>query len=176
METSCRRCRKDLAFDKARGAFVYEGVAKDLISLYKYSSYTKIARFLANYMTGRLDDFGQIDFITYIPLHPLKKRIRGFSQTEKLARELSKLTGIPVKKTLERVKNTRSQTSLNLELRRENVKNAFEVFDPQNWKGETVILVDDVMTTGFTLSEAAKILKKAGVRKVYCLVAAIGKI
>ena len=103
-----------------------------------------------------------------IPLHKTKKRKRGFNQSELIAKELSKSLNIPLKTDiLVKTKKTQTQTNLTKEQRAENVKNAFIIKNPQSIEGKTVFLVDDVFTTGSTMKECAKTLKKAGATYVW---------
>jgi len=112
--------------------------------------------------------------ITPIPLHSKTFKSRGYNQAEIIAQELSQATGFPlIPDLLVRAHMTASQTKLSKEERRKNIKGVFEInaqYYPksdQALKGSSVILVDDVFTTGSTLREAAKILKKAGISEVY---------
>ena len=173
-EGRCPRCREKLAFDRSRGAFLYEGIVREIISLFKYQGQRKLGDFLAPYLLKPLSELGKPDFITPLPLHPVKRRKRGFSQTELLACSLSKLTGLPVKAPLIRVRNTKPQVNLAVEERKSNVRGAFALRGKEEIKGKNILLVDDVMTTGYTLSEAARLLKRSGASSVYALVVAIG--
>ncbi len=174
MEGKCPRCGEKLAFDRTRGAFLYEGIVREIISLFKYQGQRKLSDFLATYLLEPLSELGNPDLLVPVPLHPVKRRSRGFSQTELLARSLSKLTGIPVRTPLIRVKNTRPQVKLAMRERKINVKGAFVLKAKEEVKGKKVLLIDDVMTTGHTLSEAARTLKRAGAISVFGLVVAIG--
>ena len=105
-----------------------------------------------------------------VPLHPAKKRARGYNQSELLAQELGRLTTWRVDKGLERVKNTRSQVGLRADERASNVADAFE------WRGgdmpERILLVDDVCTTGSTLTQCALALRARGSEHVYAVTVA----
>ncbi|MFC1780234.1 ComF family protein [Patescibacteria group bacterium] len=117
--------------------------------------------------------------ITFIPLNPWRKRSRGFNQAELLAVKLSKCQDVKCVKLLKRVRNTRKQVGLKRAERLNNLKEAFAL-NEKTAKQLTakqkskVIIVDDVMTTGATLEECAKVLKKAGIKEVYGLVVARG--
>ncbi|MBU0975724.1 MAG: phosphoribosyltransferase family protein [Patescibacteria group bacterium] len=115
--------------------------------------------------------------LTFVPLHTRRKRWRGFNQAELIAKQLSDLWRIDSAKLLERRRKTKSQVGLKRKERLENLKGAFEIGDGEiaKWlNGRSVIIVDDVMTSGGTLEECALELKKAGVGKVYGLVVARG--
>jgi len=100
-----------------------------------------------------------------VPLHPAKEKARGYNQSLLLASDLAALTGWPVVRSLKRTRETESQVGLDIEKRRENVRDAFE------WQGDvaphSVLLIDDVCTTGATLSECALALTAVGTKRVY---------
>ncbi len=111
------------------------------------------------------------DVLTPVPLHPRRLRSRGYNQSALLAKELSKQLGLEVDQALlRRTNNTRPQVSASRDERRENVRGSFRCDGPAD--GRSVILVDDVATTGSTLSACAAVLKAAGASSVWCLVLA----
>jgi ComF family protein len=113
-----------------------------------------------------------------IPLHKAKLRKRGYNQAELLARGLGRKFGIRVVDCLERVKSTKTQVGFSQKERAENIKGAFAVkqrYQPSLKAFEQIILIDDVLTSGATLKEAAKVLKKAGGGKVFALTLAHGE-
>jgi ComF family protein len=143
----------------------------------KYEADTPLARALARLLSGALEadgrwvaEDGASPVLVPVPLHPAKKRARGYNQSELLALELGKLTGWPVVRGLERIKNTRSQVGLSANERADNVAEAFE------WRGgdvpERVLLVDDVCTTGATLTACALALRARGCEHVYAVTVA----
>ena len=108
-----------------------------------------------------------------VPLHPKKLCERNFNQSLLLARYAAPLLGTELDfLSLRRIKYTQPQTGLKSDERRKNVRGAFEVVDRKVVKGRSVLLVDDVTTTGSTLNECARTLKRAGVRDVFCLTVA----
>jgi ComF family protein len=108
-----------------------------------------------------------------VPLHPRRLRSRGFNQSLLLARCVASKTGSDLDfLSLRRTRFTKPQTELSSKERKKNVRKAFEVVAPEAVKGKTIVLVDDVATTGSTLNECAKALKKAGADSVLCLVLA----
>ncbi len=110
-----------------------------------------------------------------IPLHQKRKRFRGFNQSDILAQEIAALLKIPCKTDiLIRKRDTRPQVGLNLSQRNINIKEAFKVRNNLEISPESVILIDDVYTTGSTMNEAAKVLKKAGIKEVNGIVIAKG--
>jgi competence protein ComFC len=114
----------------------------------------------------------QSDVIVPVPLFWWKRLKRGYNQAQLLAAVVGDECGIEVNPMLRRVKNTRTQTKLDEELRKKNVSNAFEVNDG-SVKDKIVLVIDDVLTTGATVNECARVLKNAGAKKVYSCVAAI---
>lgn len=108
-----------------------------------------------------------IDLIACVPLHRSKMLNRGFNQAEILAKLLGEKLNITCSlEKLKRIKMTNSQFNLDLKQRRENISGAFTCTDPDFFAGRSVLLVDDIFTTGATLNECAKVLKQAGASRV----------
>ncbi len=106
-----------------------------------------------------------------VPLHPRRLRERGFNQSALLARYVARKTGMELDLfTFRRVRDTEVQSRLGKRARRRNVKGAFSVTDPAGFRGRTIVLIDDVATTGSTLHECSTTLKRAGAGGVLCLV------
>ena len=147
-----------------------------LVHELKYRGRTKLAPILGDALTSLMMAdplLKSADLIAPIPLHPARRRERGYNQSELLARRVSQLSGIPVTDVLRRVKNTKTQARIvNPDKRRDNLKGAFAVRDVAALKDKQVLLIDDVTTTGATLDAAAKELKSAGAGTVYALVVA----
>ena len=173
----CEEClRKRPLYDAALAPYHYEGSLMKAIHQFKYSS--KV--FLADSLGPLLVQFaqkhvkGSKDILTIpVPLHPKRLRERGFNQSLLLARHLA--DGLCTELdflSLRRVKSTLPQTGLDREERRKNVRSAFRLVNPKAVKGKLILLVDDVATTGNTLNECARVLKRSGARKVLCLVLA----
>ena len=164
---TCGECIKNKApFVKARSAYQYEGKILDAIHLFKYNADLGLALPLSE-LTARALDFGEKekpDIITPVPLHRKRLKKRGFNQSLILARHLAKILGVSEVDCLhlERIRHTLPQTNLRERERRINVKGAFSVKDPSPFKNKRVLLVDDVLTTGATVRECSKVLKKAG--------------
>lgn len=175
-ETVCNDCiEHPHNFSRARAIGQYDGVLGELVRLLKYDKKLSVGKRLGNMLATILqsDEFlSGSKAIVPVPLHRVAYRRRGYNQSEILAYEVSKLTGVPViNKILYRIKPTKSQTKLSPEERKENVKGAFRVIGNE-LKGKKVILIDDVCTTGATLDECASELMKAGADEVYALVCA----
>ena len=174
----CFNCRgskaKHFKCSLIRSALDFNEPSRALIHGLKYEKYTNIAKFLTPLMQKTLlenPDFLEAEYFVPVPIHKKRLKKRGFNQSEILARELSALTNIPVLPALIRIKNTKSQTKLTKKERAENIKEAFVCSCPKEIKKKAIILIDDVCTTGATLEECAKVLKKAGAREVYALCA-----
>jgi ComF family protein len=112
------------------------------------------------------------DVIVPVPLHAARQRERGFNQAQLLAELLSARTSIPTKPLLERIRYTTTQTALDRAERIENLHNAFRLRKKADVQALRVLLVDDVLTTGATLSECARVLKRAGALSVYAAIVA----
>ncbi len=170
----CRRRKR--AFWTARSAGVYDGVLKDALRQLKYRGRASIARplghFLAEYWKGMREEC-PVDAVAAVPLHFWRMRRRGYNQAELLARAFCRETGLPwAGRCLVRKRITRSQTELDLEKRFANVEGAFIVRKTERVKGKTILLIDDVCTTGATLEACAAALKDAGAKSVHGLTAA----
>jgi len=116
-------------------------------------------------------ELSQCDFLIPVPLHRIKYRERGFNQSLLLARRISAAAGIPVNSNLKRVKMTKPQSRLGSEERRKNVQGAFVVSQPEQFLGKSVVLVDDVVTTGSTLCACADVLRQTGAKAVFAVTA-----
>lgn len=168
----------NFAFDRAFYATTYDDVVKRCICLFKYDGKTQLANTLGKLMC----DFAvknitadEIDLIVPVPLHPVKLRERQFNQSEILATHLAgKMNKKVIRDSVRRIKYTAPQTELKKGERLRNVRDAFLVGKNSNFKEKTVLLVDDVLTTGATLHECAKTLKGAGADKVVALALARG--
>ena len=173
----CPNCAQNKLpwFRLARSAFRYEEDSKNLILSFKFYDRTDNAKILAKFMKNAAQDIFDkgIDLIVPVPLHYTRLFRRKYNQSALLAIELSKLTGIPVEfDELVRHKKTRPQVEFSGKVRQLNVRNAFSVKRPDDFKGKHILLIDDVLTTGSTLKECAKALKKAHPSSIDLLTAA----
>ncbi|MBI3698328.1 MAG: ComF family protein [Acidobacteria bacterium] len=168
----CGLCRGGLTgFDWGRGYGIYEGPLERVIQLLKYDRMRPLARELALRMANLVGEAGRVDLLAPVPLHRKRQWERGFNQAELLASELGRICGIPVDGVLlRRERATETQTGLAHNQRRLNVRGAFAARRPV--EGRHVALVDDVITTGATMSECARVLKQAGAARVVALAAA----
>jgi ComF family protein len=131
---------------------------------------------VARWLCTALDDERlrgcEFDIIVPVPLHPTRQRERGFNQASLLAELLTARISIPRKPVLKRVRYTTTQTALDRAERMENLHNAFRLRKNADVRGLRVLLIDDVLTTGSTLSECARILKRSGAISVHAATAA----
>jgi ComF family protein len=131
-----------------------------------------LAAFVASAL-GEHADIWRDGILVPVPLHARRRRERGFNQAEALASELGRLIGRPVeKRALRRVADIPPQTTMGKDDRRRNVRGAFRVARPERVRGRIVVLVDDVFTTGSTLGECARELRRAGAADVRALTVA----
>lgn len=171
----CNCASKPKFFFRAVSPFLYKDSVKNALLYLKNKKSNRLAEYFAKEMVKTFDkDFSdtKIDAIIPVPLHKSKLKSRGFNQSELLADEISKLKGIPVIKNclIQAEKNT-SQHNLKYKHRYQNVKGVYRASGiPIDCL--TVLLVDDIMTSGATLNECSKMLRLEGVLKIYCLTVA----
>ena len=155
-----------------RSAFIYDDESKNLILDFKFNDKTVSAETLANLLFSAGHDIWQEkpDLLIPVPIHQLRLLKRRYNQSALLVKYLTLKSGVAADYfSLTRHQNTIPQVQLSGEARRRNLQKAFRVKYPQNLQGKSVVLIDDVETTGSTLKECAKVLKKAGVSKIYAL-------
>ncbi len=156
----------------------YEDVLRQAIIWYKYKNKKSLAYPLGSLMLKTLKGrkWQLPEYIIPVPLSRKRLWHRGFNQAELLGSVISEKTGITVlNKILLRTRATEHQTKLGKIERQENVKGAFKIIDSSKIKGKTLLLIDDVYTTGATLNECSKVLKEAGASRIYSLTLAIGR-
>lgn len=159
------------SFSNARAAYVYDSVSKKMILSFKHGEALSLAPFLgqALWQSGK-ELVATADLLIPVPLHWRRLYKRGFNQSSLLAQRVGKLGNKPVSlNVLKRIHNTPSQGNLSLEERIKNMKECFKVVRPEKIKNKSILLIDDVMTTGATLNACAKTLLKAGAEKVTVL-------
>lgn len=165
-------------FDRARSAVRFEGGIMRLIRDFKYHHGVWLQEELADLLQACVATHyaGQrLDAVCAVPLHHVRQRERGFNQAALLAASLARRLQLPYRTHgLRRARDTGTQTHLTARERLSNVKDAFEVRNPARWRGLHLLLVDDVMTTGATVSACAKALKDAGAASVFGVTLARG--
>ena len=187
----CEDClRKKPYYTATYACYQYDGAIKDAIHQFKYGSKSFMSKSLGPLLAAFSENSDLMPYrqgnetcrwvqesdhllIMPVPLHPKRLRERGFNQSLLLADHVAVRLGTELDfMSLRRVKYTAPQTGLGKKARRKNVHRAFEVINSKAVKGKTVLLVDDVATTGNTLNECARILKRSGCSDVFCLVLA----
>ena len=169
----CGLCRRGVTgFDAAFSFGEYDAELRRLIHLLKYDGVRGLATPLARMLLRALPRSVAFDAIVPMPLHWTRQWHRGFNQSALLARALSRPLGVPVVSALRRARATVSQAGLTRAQRRANVAGSFRIRYRGAIAGRHVVLIDDVMTTGATLSAAASALKRAGARRVTALTVA----
>ena len=163
-------CRLGLnGFDKVYSFGSYEGNLRELIHLFKFSGITTLAKPFGNFLRQALPREAGFDVIVPMPLHWTKRYSRGYNQSQLLSKEISKVWKIPVRNVVRRVRRTEAQAGLSSAQRRLNVRAAFRARAKHNVTGLSILLVDDVLTTGATASACARELKRAGAAHVALL-------
>ncbi len=171
-EPVCGRClEREPAYAVHRSCGLYGGTLKDVILLFKYRRYAPLGRPLARFADGSLGADGRLwtgaDALVPVPLHPARRRERGFNQSRLLALELGRLRGLGVLDgVLVKTRNAPAQAGLKAAERERNVRGTYAVRRADRVGGRTLVLVDDVTTTGATLRECARVLVEAGAREV----------
>lgn len=169
-EGRCALCRRGVrGFDAAYSFGFYEDELRKLIHLFKYGRVQTLSAPLGRLLAQALPREQTFDVIVPMPLHWRKRWQRGFNQAELLAREIGRRTHTPVRSALRRVRSTVSQAGLTSAKRRANVSGAFRAKRRSPLDGQSVLLIDDVMTTGATAASCARALKRAGARQVTLL-------
>ncbi|NKB81566.1 MAG: ComF family protein [Nitrospirales bacterium] len=165
----CGPCRdKPPAYTKAWGLYPYQSPLKEAIHLFKYHGKVSLARPLATLMCQAFLHPPNIDYIIPIPLHPHRLREREYNQSLLLADPISRHLKTPVLcHTLVRTRPTPPQTTLSRSTRLKNLRHAFHINYPSRIDGQRILLIDDVLTTGTTVNECAKVLRKFGAADVY---------
>lgn len=178
-EEYCADCKKYThMYTKGRGLFLYQGAIKESVYKIKYQNKREYLEYYGMAIVQKLGaeiEKWNPQVLIPIPMYSRKQRKRGYNQSVILARRLGELMNIPVcEDALKKVMDTREQKELSHRQRRSNLKNAFSLEkDCPIWK--SVMLVDDVYTTGSTIDAAAGVLREHGVRDIYFVTICIGE-
>lgn len=165
---TCSSCRGQVDLTGVLAALRFEDIAKELVYALKFQSDRSVAKLLASTI-AKLVDPAQFDLITFVPSDGATLRRRGYNQARLIARALATQVGLPCEEALLRLKHS-PQIGLSRRQRLIAVRDNFVVL-PRKIEGQRVLVVDDVLTTGATLSECARVLKSAGARSVWGAVA-----
>jgi ComF family protein len=165
---ACVTHRKYFTIARALGAF--EGSLQEAIHRWKYEGKTYLTPLFAEWMAEGLNRYwepGSFDLLIPVPLHTQRLRERGFNQALLLVKDVSRRTGIPYQKTiLQKKKLTIPQVNLSGAEREKGLRGAFNVIEKEKLLGMSVLLVDDVYTTGATVNECSKMLLRGGAERV----------
>jgi len=170
-------CKKHrMGYDGITSPFYYEGGIKECIHKFKFNSRDYLGTILAEAMVEKVEkDFKDIhfDFVCFVPFSKMQRLRRNYNSSEILANKISSKLGIPFKSVLVKLFDTGTQHSMKVKNRSGNVFGVYDVKESVDVKGKTILLVDDIKTTGATLNECAWIMKIRGAQKVYCVTAAL---
>ena len=157
---------------------VYRGGLQSIIKALKYRGRRSTLTYIDTLLRAGLADkqlrhiLSGVDMAVAVPLYPAKEKQRGFNQAELIFKNFLQAADIPLTRQLVRLRATVSMYQLSEQERRQNLKNAFAVTAAKAVTGKNILLVDDILTTGATLHECAKVLKAAGAGTIYALVLA----
>lgn len=169
----CNECQNnEMNFDFARSSMIYEKEVVKLITSLKFHNKKWLAKMLAPFMvdTYKSNSY-ESDVVVPIPISAKRMAERHYNQSEELARYIAKELDLPLVTTaIEKYKDNKPQTGVSSRDRRENVKGVYRPIDRKSVKGKRVLLVDDILTTGSTASEVARVLKYCGATEVAVLV------
>ncbi|HEY8345201.1 MAG TPA: ComF family protein [Bacillota bacterium] len=175
----CAECRREPRFyRRGKAVFLYTGMIREILHAVKYDFRPELAAAIGTLMAVGIEGipfYDKIDLIIPVPLHPAKVRSRGYNQAELMAEPVAVSLGKPLQtRILVRNRPTKSQSECGRAERKKNIANAFTVINGQAVAGKNILLIDDIATTGYTLSECARVLLLAGAKEVNVLTAAIG--
>lgn len=183
----CKQCEKDLPYSKSGGIqhgnfftaclspLYYKESVRSALLRYKFYGLTVYAKPFGQLMSDCAEEYidAQVDIITWVPLSRKRLNKRGYDQARLLAEELSCSLMIPCEPVLKKKIHTRPQSRTgSAEKRKANISGAYEVIAPEKVSGKTILLVDDIVTTGSTFSECARMLGMSGANRVYCIAVA----
>jgi len=167
----CPECQHEpLPLDGVRSCYVYEGTIREAIHRLKFEKDLGLAEILAKALVKTLShEHWNIEVITSVPVSSTRMKERGYNQAEMLAVPLALITGIPYKRSLlKRIKESPSQIGLGRKERQENIRDAF-VATARASQFSSILVIDDVITTGSTLQSCALALREQGVKQVFGL-------
>ena len=163
----CLDCKKKrLIVDKARSALLHEGEGARIVYRAKQKKY--FCRTAAELMLPMLDEFSS-DALVFVPMTEKAVKRRGYNQSKEIAEELSRRSGIPLLDAVTKTRETGAQKELGRTEREKNLEGTFHVSDRKGVKNKRLLIIDDTLTTGATVSEMASVLKRAGAKEVCAL-------
>lgn len=157
-------------FDEHLYVFLYSGVVRSIILNYKFNDNAYLYKTFANFLlknTNFVENIKRYDIIMPVPLSKKRKKIRGYNQSELIAKQISYITKVTMDtKSIKKVKNIVAQSTLNKEERQNNIEGAYIIKNKNNIQNKNILIVDDIYTTGSTVNECSKILKQAGSKNI----------
>ena len=185
----CHECReKEPRFEKSSfklsfvagwtSVWYYKDIARKSLLRYKFGGRRSYAEVYGRVLAMKLQKEGRDDFdvLTYVPTAFIRKMKRGYDQVVLLAEAVGKELNVPVAQTLRKIRNTPPQSGIkNVARRRANVLGAYRCVDADAVRGKRVLLLDDILTTGATASECARVLLTAGAKEVSCATLAVSE-
>ena len=161
-----------ICFSHFTSVFIYSGLTRAKIHDFKFNKNIRLGKSLGDDMSFRVAEvFYDVTFdaVTFVPMTEKHEKERGYNQSEILAKQVSKHFSTPCNKLLTKVKETENQHTLDAEKRRNNLDGAFAVSAGADITGKTILLCDDIKTTGTTLKQCEKLLFEKGAKDVYCI-------
>jgi competence protein ComFC len=173
----CANCsHRTLHFDAAVAAYRSRSVVRQVVLGFKYGHEMRLRHLVGDWLCASLSDSRlagrTFNVVVPVPLHPARERERGFNQAALLGQIASDRLGVPARPVLQRVRYTTTQTAFDRAERMENLRDAFRLRRRADVRGCRVLLIDDILTTGSTLSECARVLREAGAHSVHAVTAA----
>ena len=167
----CERCPSNRHnFEQARSTCEFEWLSRHLVHRLKFGSERYLAKHMAYFMSEVFKNTDwEIDAVTFVPMTEAAEKRRGYNQAHLLAKEFCDIMQLPLERNVKKVRETSNQATLNYKERMENIKSSYEIIDKSVFRNKTVLVVDDVKTTGATLDEVARVLMKSGADRVYGL-------
>ena len=172
-DEKCVSCfGKNFYFESNVSTFIYDELMQELLRDMKFRNKKRIAIGLAKLWAKTIDLPDEELVLTWLPMHPVKQKERGFNQAEIMAKEIAKHFNLPCENILRRIVDTPAQSGLHPKMRIENVRGAFEIIQDKK-VSEKVVIIDDIFTTGASINECAKVLIEGGAEVAYAKTLAI---
>ncbi len=182
----CRTCRatapehpqgklKVQFIDSTAAVWYYRDSVRKSLHRFKFQRASHLAEPFGRMMAMKVlsADTAKPDVVTWVPISPLRRLFRGYDQDELLAKVVARELELPCVPMLKKVKHNRSQSGLEGHARRKaNVMGVYRAVNPENFSGASILLVDDILTTGATAGECARTLLTAGAKEIHCAVVA----
>ena len=166
----CTRKTKTPEYKAVIAPYYYEKSVSAAANRFKDFGFTELAPRMGSEMSEHISCYYkdiEFDYITYVPITEKKQQKRGYNQSELLANEVSEHLGVPVEKLVDKIKTTPQQKKSSASKRKLNLRGSFEINPNADVRNKTVLLIDDIKTTGSTLNECAYVLNAYGAKAVY---------